>query len=249
MSINAQRFTRPRHPSSGARTNHDSGAGTGPSLRNRYPGNRFAAAVAGFVVLAAAVLTSAPAAAQDNMIFDVLRDGEKIGEHRVTFEHEEDCLKVSVETGMAVRIAFLTVFRYDHKRVERWRDGALDSLAGMTNDDGEEYEVSIVHREGTYSRTVNGIDEEIAGPVSIDSLWSKDRLTAGKLFSSADDKVYRVRSDLMGQKIIELDGKPVEAAHYRMSGQLTRDLWFAPDGMLAQLRYEDDGYVFEYVRR
>lgn len=200
-------------------------------------------------VLAAMLLLSGPAAAQQTLVFDVLRDGEKIGEHRVDFEHEEDCLKVSVETDMAVRFAFVTLFRYDHKRVERWRDGALDSLAGMTNDDGEEYEVSIVQREGTYSRTVNGIDEEIAGPVAVDSLWSKDQLTAGKLFATTSDKVYRVRSDMLGKETIDLGGNPVEAVRYRLSGQLSRDLWYGPDGMLAQLRYEDDGYVFEYVRQ
>lgn len=198
---------------------------------------------------AAMLLLSGPAAAQQNLVFDVLRDGEKIGEHRVDFEHEEDCLKVSVETDMAVRFAFVTLFRYDHKRVERWRGGALDSLAGMTNDDGREYEVSIVQREGTYSRTVNGIDEEISGPVAVDSLWSQDRLTAGKLFATTSDKVYRVRSDMLGKETIDLGGNPVETVRYRLSGQLSRDLWYGPDGMLAHLRYEDDGYVFEYVRR
>lgn len=200
-------------------------------------------------VFAAMLLLSGSAAAQQNMVFDVLRDGEKIGEHRVDFEHEEDCLKVSVETAMAVRFAFVTVFRYDHKRVERWRGGALDSLAGMTNDDGEEYEVSIVQREGAYSRTVNGIDEEISGPVAVDSLWSLDRLTAGKLFATTSDAVYQVRSDMLGKETIDLSGAPIEAVRYRLSGQLSRDLWYGPDGMLAHLRYEDDGYVFEYVRR
>src|SRR3546814_6475638 len=68
----------------------------------------------------------------------------------------------------------------------------------MTNDDGTEYEISIVRKGGHYSRTVNGSEEELSGPVAVDSLWSKDRLTAGKLFSAASDEVYRVRSDLMG---------------------------------------------------
>src|SRR3546814_11325839 len=68
----------------------------------------------------------------------------------------------------------------------------------MTNDDGTEYEISIVRKEGHYSRTINGNQEELTGTVAVDSLWSKDRLVAGKLFSADSDKVYRVRSDLMG---------------------------------------------------
>src|SRR3546814_1769273 len=79
-----------------------------------------------------------------------------ICEHRLVFEQEDGALKVSVETDMTVDFAFVTVFRYEHKRVERWRDGELESLAGMTNDDGTEYEISIVRKEGHYSRTMTG---------------------------------------------------------------------------------------------
>jgi hypothetical protein len=186
----------------------------------------------------------------DPVVFDVLRDGNKIGEHRLVFEREEETLKVSVETDMTVKFAFLTVFRYEHKRVERWRDGELESLAGMTNDDGQQYEISIVRREGHYSRTVNGAEEEISGPVTVDSLWSKQRVTAGKLFSAASDKVYRVRSDTMGTETIEAKGGEMQAEHIKLTGELDRDLWYDPAGDLLRIRYESDaGETFEFVRR
>lgn len=186
----------------------------------------------------------------DPVVFDVLRDGDKIGEHRLLFEREEGTLKVSVETDMSVKFAFLTVFRYEHKRVERWRDGELESLAGMTNDDGQQYEISIVRREGHYSRTVNGAEEEISGPVAVDSLWSKDRVTAGKVFSAASDKVYRVRSDTMGTETIQARGGEMQAEHIKLSGELDRDLWYDPAGGLLRVRYESDaGETFEFVRR
>ncbi|HEY9537427.1 MAG TPA: DUF6134 family protein [Kiloniellaceae bacterium] len=199
---------------------------------------------------AACVCLAAAAAAEEPMLFDVLRDGSKIGEHRLVFEQEDGALKVSVETDMTVDFAFVTVFRYEHKRVERWRDGELESLAGMTNDDGTEYEISIVRKEGHYSRTINGNQEELTGTVAVDSLWSKDRLVAGKLFSAASDKVYRVRSDLMGTETIEAKGEPVEAEHYKLSGEIDRDLWYGPTGELLKVKYEnDDGETFEFVRR
>ncbi|MGF1629042.1 MAG: DUF6134 family protein [Kiloniellaceae bacterium] len=204
------------------------------------------AAIAGFCLVG----IPKPAVADDPMVFDVLRDGSKVGEHRLVFERENSTLKVSVETAMTVKFAFLTVFRYEHKRIERWRDGELESLAGMTNDDGTAYEISIVRKEGHYSRTVNGAEEELTGPVAVDSLWSKDRLSAGQLFSAASDKVYRVRSDLMGRETIEASGGPVEAEHYKLSGELDRDLWYGPTGELLKIKYESaEGETFEFVRR
>src|SRR3546814_11530754 len=103
---------------------------------------------------------------------------------------------------MTVDFVFVTGFRYEHKRVERWRDGELESLAGMTNDDGTEYEIYIVRKEGHYSRTINGNQEELTGTVAVDSLWSKDRLVVGKLFSAASDKVYRSEERSVGKECV-----------------------------------------------
>lgn len=197
-----------------------------------------------------ALLAISPAAAQEAMVFDVLRDGDKIGEHRLDFEKQDGTLKVSVETAMSVSFAFVTLFSYEHKRVERWNDGELESLAGMTNDDGTVYEVSIVRKEGHYSRTVNGVEEEISERVAVDSLWSRDRLSGGKLFSTDSDRVYRVSSNPLGWETIETRGGTVEAEHVKLSGELDRDLWYGSEGELLKLRYENDrGETFEYVRR
>src|SRR3546814_12843485 len=49
-----------------------------------------------------------------------------------------------------------------------------ESLAGMTNDDGTEYEISIVRKEGHYSRTINGNQEELTGTVSSSWLRSEE---------------------------------------------------------------------------
>ncbi len=187
---------------------------------------------------------------QESMVFDVLRDGDKIGEHRLDFERLDDTLKVSVATDMEVSFAFFTLFHYEHKRVERWRDGELESLAGMTNDDGEEFEISIVRKAGFYSRTVNGTEEELKGPLAVDSLWSKDRLAAGKLLSPARDASYRVRSDQLGWETIEAKGAAIQAEHVKLTGEVDRDLWYGPSGELLKVKYEGaEGETFEYIRR
>ncbi len=203
----------------------------------------------GLAALVFGLLASAAALAQERLVFDVLRDGETIGSHHFEFEREDEALKVSVETALAVKVAFITVSRYEHKRVERWRNGLLLSLAGMTNDDGEETELSIVLKDKEYTRTVNGQDEQLAAPIGVASLWSKTVLSGGKLLSPAKGETYRVRADLLGREVITLGSGDVEAERYRLSGQLSRDLWYGPDGRLVQIRYEHEGSVVEFVRR
>ena len=54
----------------------------------------------------------------------------------------------------------------------------------------------------------------------------------------------------MGTETIDARGEAVEAEHYKLSGEIDRDLWFAPSGELLKLQYEnDEGETFEFVRR
>ena len=201
------------------------------------------------LVLIAFGLAAGAAGAQERLVFDVRQDGETVGRHHLKFERQNQALKVSVETELTVTLAFFTVFRYEHRRVERWQNGQLLSLAGMTNDDGEETELSIVLKDRAYTRTVNGRDEQLSGPIRITSLWSKDVLSSDQLISTEDDGIYKVRADLLGREMIRLGSGEIEADHYRLSGQYSRDLWYDPEGKLARVRYEDEGYTFEFVRR
>ena len=63
-------------------------------------------------------------------------------------------------------------------------------------------------------------------------------------------QVYRVRSDLLGTETIDAKGEAVEAEHYKLSGEIDRDLWFSATGELLKVQYEnDEGETFEFVRR
>jgi hypothetical protein len=92
------------------------------------------------LLAAAALCLAAPAAAEEPMVFDVLRDGSKIGEHRLVFEREDSTLKVSVETDMSVRFAFVTVFRSGPAS----RRGSRRSRAGLA---AEPAGLDVLHQQ------------------------------------------------------------------------------------------------------
>ncbi|MCM0020859.1 MAG: DUF6134 family protein, partial [Tagaea sp.] len=66
--------------------------------------------------------------------FDVLREGSPIGTHRVTIDRRDDEVRVEIAIDMAVRFAFLTVYRYTHRSRETWREGRLVALDAQTDD-------------------------------------------------------------------------------------------------------------------
>jgi Domain of unknown function (DUF6134) len=54
------------------------------------------------------------AAAQGDVRFRALRHGSPIGEHRVTFQPDGDRLAVETHIDIAVKVLFLTAFRFKH---------------------------------------------------------------------------------------------------------------------------------------
>ena len=80
-------------------------------------------------LLAAGTLLAVPtpllAATPGNrrLVFSVLRNGERIGEHRMTFSGDEVSPTVSTEVAMTVKLGGVTVYSYRHTAREVWSDG------------------------------------------------------------------------------------------------------------------------------
>ena len=74
--------------------------------------------------------------------FRVERGSDPIGTHTVSFTRKGDDLHVAIDIELAVSFGPITLFRYEHRNRETWRDGRLVALETATNDDGTEYQVS-----------------------------------------------------------------------------------------------------------
>jgi hypothetical protein len=97
------------------------------------------------------------AAAQRDLRFRALRHGSPIGEHRVTFQPDGDRVAVETHIDIAVKVLFLTAFRFKHEAQEIWDSGRLASVNSTTDDSGTLLKVSgnavadgLSHRYGGY---------------------------------------------------------------------------------------------------
>ncbi len=188
---------------------------------------------------------AAPAFAEE-LAYTVTRDGDEIGEHRISLDRQGDRIAIDVETDLAVKIAFVTVFRFEHERQESWVDGNLVMLEGKTNDDGEDYLVSIARTDSGYRWTVNGSSQDLTPPMMTASLWNKAVIGSSRLYSAVSDKVYQVSGALVEKETLETSQGPTEAEHYRISGELERDLWYDAEGRLLRVVFESRGSEIEY---
>ena len=130
-------------------------------------------------LLAAVLLVGlvVPAGAQDlpvkgQLDFTVLRKGEEVGYHRVSFRREGETTSMSVEAQVEVTFLGLVLFRFRHRGSETWANGRLVAFETETDDDGDPAAVAV-RRNGADDFEVKTIaDTQVAPGDSIpSSLW------------------------------------------------------------------------------
>jgi hypothetical protein len=186
------------------------------------------------LALTPAAFAAAPPPA-GRLAFDVTRKGADIGDHVITFTGGAADFDVAVTTDIAVRVPLIRtkVYSYEQQSSEQWRDGQLVHLVSKTDNDGKAEAVDA------------GVDQILPG-----SLWSADTVQATRLVNTIDGTIMRVHSTDLGAERIEAGGRAIEARHYRIAGDLDRDVWYDANGYLVRLTLvADDGSTVVYVRK
>jgi len=167
--------------------------------------------------------------------FDVIRKGTNIGEHSYSFSGSKDAFSVKIATDIAVKIPLIrtTVYSFKHHSTENWQAGVLQNVNSTTNDDGTPHQLNVA-----------------AKGMLPASLWDEDAVRSGKLLNTVDGRVMSVRVADLGMDSVDTKRGKVNAHHYRMAGDLARDLWYDGDGNLARVAFKaDDGSTVTYIRK
>jgi len=157
--------------------------------------------------------------------FQVFRNGERIGEHRMSFSGDAASPTVSTEVDMTVRLGSVPVYRYRHTAREVWVDGRFESLETVTDATAGDRKVSA-------RRTPSGVlirtgRKEVLAPVGTSPLthWNPNVLT-GRLF-----------------------GRQVEGQVWALRGEAEIDNWYDRSGVWTGLQGRlVDGSRIEYRR-
>jgi hypothetical protein len=120
-------------------------------------------------------LRAAPIGPVKDFKFRVLREGSEIGSHAISFEDSGARHVVRSRIRLAVKVAFITAFRYEHDGEEVWENGQIMSLRTRTHDNGPEYAV-LGNREANGFRVVGPDGPFVTAPNLLPSsaVWHPD---------------------------------------------------------------------------
>jgi len=182
-------------------------------------------------------------AATKTLEYTVLRDGSDIGTHAYNIETNGTDTQVKVTTDIKVKVLFVTAYKFIHESTETWNNGQLVSLNSTTDDDGTDKNLSAKAENGkiTLDSTVKGQNRrQFAAAAAIPgSLWNPATVLQDTIVNSLDGQLMKVKVENLGAEEVEASGTKITANHYKITGELTRDLWYNAEGDLVRVSFPD----------
>jgi hypothetical protein len=208
-------------------------------------------------VLAVATMLSllalTPLAAQDaqspashvHRVFDILREGSKIGTDTLDISRQGDVTTVKGKTHIVVKIAFITAYHYDHSETGVWKGSQLVSFSSTTDDNGKSHKIVAKQTGKQLALSVDG--EAAREPITVEpaNLWNAQISLKPDIFDPADGKRMTVTTEDLGTETLDINGTPQKLQHIRLSGEFARDLWFDTDGLVRMTMLGSDNSKIE----
>jgi hypothetical protein len=197
------------------------------------------AAAAGLTVLPR--FTSAadcPLPPSGRIVYRVRRNGDPVGEHVATFARDGPELRVTNDIELVVTVIGIPVYRYEHRNEEIWRHGILQSASSRTNKDGKKFDLTAERRDGTLHVEGRKGKLSLDGDVLTTSLWHPDTPKVTQLLDIEDGVVKDVRATEKGRERVSGPRGKLAAWHYRINGDMTRDLWYGDECRLLRVAFD-----------
>jgi hypothetical protein len=186
--------------------------------------------------------SSAAAAPASDSTFSVFLDDKPIGEHRFSFGGTEDARSVVSEASFTVKLLGLTVYRYRHRAVEKWRGDCLSELTATTDDDGKASRVRTEAEADGLAVVTDAGRQALKGCVMSFAYWNLAIQRQPRLLNAQTGRSESVQVSRAGGGTVEVRGRQVAATRWRIDGPAQPiDVWYSEQGEWVGLDSMVDG--------
>jgi Family of unknown function (DUF6134) len=223
----------------------------GPSAvpRRAFITAGFAAAVGcAFPRGALAMTTIGVAGATNDRHFSVLYGNRRIGTHSIVYSSDGEDTRVSTEIHLVTKVAFITVFAFNHRSEEIWRDGRLMSLRSETIEHGE-----ALHVEGAVTpdgfRVASKAGQLIAPAATLtsNSLWTPAVLEQDTVVDAQHGGILGVSAHRVADEDILIGNRAVGATRYEfITPHLAGSIWYDKENLWVRGEFDRDGSKIHY---
>jgi hypothetical protein len=204
-----------------------------------------------FLTTAHAATLSPESAQTGTYAYQVLRDGEVVGEQRADFERRGDELRVVTDVRINITLLGLNIYDFTQRIEESWQGGVLMSLVSVAVDDGDTRNVRLAREGERLVGTYDGKKRDLPGSLVPSTLWNSAVVEHSSVLETTKG---RERTFTVTQKGIEQLTLPigtVSARHFVFTGNFRREAWYDESGVLvaAEMEAKDGSIIRQELLR
>lgn len=178
---------------------------------------------------AAAAQAAGPARTLD---FDVYLDDRRIGAQRFALTPTADGVRIETSARFEVKLLRITAYAYEHRNVEQWRSGCLQSIESATDSNGTPWRVSGRRQGQGFKVDGSAGDQLLPGCVGTFSYWDRQQLIGRpRLLNSQTGEYVAVNLQRLADADMQVGGRELTVERYALRGKgLDLTLSYARDG-------------------
>lgn len=167
--------------------------------------------------------------------FAIFREGSEIGRHEVRFRPTADGFDVATDIDIAVKVAFITAFRFKQHADDHWVAGQLIDSHVRTDDNGTK-SVTDIEARGSALSVEGGIENRTLrvplGTMTDIAFWNLDIVRQRELVDIQLAALTDVAARHSGTDVIDLGGRQITAERFTVDSRSGRsgDVWYDADG-------------------
>lgn len=202
------------------------------------------------VLLPSPLRAALPVPPSRRLGFDVVRNGSRMGSHKLEFTADGDQLTVRIAVELAVSFGPIPLFRYRHHATERWQGDRFIELAAETDDNGKRHQVKVAREaDGSFAITTGDAKHSAPPEALAATHWNRAMLGV-PLINTQTGKVEHYQVEPLGRaEIPDAAGRDLAVDAYTLSADISFDTYYEITPTWAGLRFKgDDGSEIVYRR-
>jgi hypothetical protein len=185
----------------------------------------------GLFILAQVPADAGPAPTVDktHLVFNLIREGSKIGSDVIDVDRQGGTTKVKCTTNISVKVLGIEAYRYEHTSIEIWKDSQLVAFSSQTDDNGTKHIVTAIPVSDKLTFKIDGERSDAPRGLVPATLWNTEFSKRSELFDAATGKRMAIKVVDLGEASLAWHGTARHTHHYKINGELDRELWFDGD--------------------
>jgi Family of unknown function (DUF6134) len=168
------------------------------------------------------------AAEPEQFFASVFLDKKKIGQFHIRLSRAATGEIEELRARASVSMLGIKLYEFTHDLTQTWRDGELQQLQGLADDNGTKYDLQLTRQATDYAGAVNRKPVTLPIEAFPNSIWHYGIVDHSLLFNEVDLQLLKVTT-AHGTDTVEFDKKKVPAERVTIKGDFTATVWFDQD--------------------